>query len=99
MTIIANKKQSEGSFFICNTCTVDDKRSTSSKLLLFYSEFCQNLCNNINSILSIFSYDLSCKISSAEKPCRNQKPCFIILSVFSPNDKLVFCMALALFVE
>ena len=99
MTIIANKKQSEGSFFTCNTCTVDDKRSSSSKLLLFYLEFCQNPCNNINSILSIFSLDFSCKISAAEKLCRNPKACFIILCVFSPNDKLVFCMALALFVK
>ena len=54
-------------------------------LVTHFTNNCQNPCNNINSILSVFSLDLSCKTSSAEKLSRKQKPCFIISIVFSPN--------------
>ena len=78
---------------------MEDKRSLSSKLLVVYSQLCQNPCNNANSILSLFTLILQDLDHQLKSHVGIIKPCAIISSVFSPNDKLVSPMALALFVK
>ena len=87
MRIIENKRNQNDDSPLYNA--LEDKRSTSSKHISIYSQFCHDPCYNVDIITC--QYFLLILVATSELKCRVRikKPCFIISSVFNQNDKFV----------